>query len=218
MWTVNISCTLETTERIGDITGNFEIALGKKLCFVRKFHRSDFSKCLSAFAGFISVFVKEGETKGTEHSDSTIIGSTSADSDNEIADSSADSVKNHFSYTKSSGSHRIFLIGNRDPGSRSHFHDSGIGILEITIISIDRFMIRTGNSDINTFSVQAFDQGIGGSFTAVCQWLNDYFSIFMRGKYTCFDGHAGFHGSHASFQRINRNYKCHYIPSIFVFF
>ena len=109
-------------------------------------------------------------------------------------------MKDHFTDTVSGSDHRIFLLGDRDPGGRSHLHDSSVGVLEIAIICVDRFMIRSGNCDIDTFSIQPFDQGIRSSLAAVSQWFDDHFCIFMCGKNAGFDSHAGFHGSHASFK------------------
>ena len=101
----------------------------------------------------------------------------------------------HFAHTVAGSKKRILcIIWNQcDSGSGSHFHDSGIAVFQISIMSLDRSMHGSGDGQIDPLSVHAFDQGVRSALSAVCERFYDDFCIRLCPKNSFPDGHSGFY-------------------------
>ena len=101
----------------------------------------------------------------------------------------------HFAHTVAGSKKRILcIIRNQcDPGCGSHFHNSGIAVFQISIISIDWSTHGSGDGQIDPLSVHAFNQGVRGALSAVCEWFYDDFCIWFCQKNSLLNGHSSFY-------------------------
>ena len=197
--TIDVGGAVFSTKRIGDIAGNPEMTFFQ---FRQHICRTDlyyFTQCIRTDAGRFSVLIQKFISKSSQHTDTAIIGSTSANTDNEFTASAFNGIFDHLTDTIGGSFQRPFVFAHQNNScSGSHLHDGCPCFLNHSISRSDRSFQRSMNLNLHQISTHAFYQCLRCAFSTVRKRFHRYFRIRQHIQDALLNGTSCFHRAQAS--------------------
>ena len=155
--------------------------------------------------------IQQVKSQCLQHTDSSIVCGTSADSYNKMSAASGNGVSDDFPNPVGRCIQRIpFGFGKEcNSGSPGHFDDCSFSSIQNAVTAKYRFFKRPGYAYLCACAATAKRQSVHRAFATVCKWADGDICIRIYAPDSGRGTFPGFEGSHASFKRIDGNNNVH---------